>query len=297
MDAVESRVLAPAKVNLSLRITGRRADGYHLIDSVMAPVGLYDELVIRIGPPANGKEPTVQVTSDSPHAPGGPGNLAFKAAELLLSMLPQRSSRIDIEIRKRIPVGSGLGGGSSDAAAVLVRLNQILAVSRSLAELATLGARLGADVPFFVHGRPARVTGIGDVVCPLAIPEPLSLVVCSDGRTLATRDVYAGVDLALTSGHLGSNIATFVSGGKPLSALVVNDLEAAAARLHPGVLSLKARLMRHGARSALMTGSGAAVFGIWPDFESAKHAAGRLRECGLWAEAAQTLAASPVVAE
>ncbi len=297
METAEARILAPAKVNLFLRILGRRPDGYHLLDSLMVPISLHDQLLVRIVPQAatQGADTSITVKSDSPHAPGGPANLAYRAAALLLRATG-RAVTLDIDLRKHIPVGSGLGGGSSDAAAVLLALNRLLGAPCPPEELAQLGAELGADVPFFIYGRPARVGGVGDEVTPVKLGRSWSLVVCSDGSQLSTAEVYSEVDLSLTSGRPLTNIALLVSGLQPVSEVLVNDLESAVAKVHPEVLSLKARLIKLGAQGALMTGSGSAVFGIWPDHRLARQAAMKLRQQGLWAEAVQTLDESPAVA-
>src|SRR3954462_15119471 len=151
------RIRAPAKVNLSLRVVGRRRDGYHLIDTIMVPVDLYDEIEITRGKPGA----KLTVACDDPRVPAGRRNLVYLAAELLLGEAAKRQP-LDIYIRKRIPIGAGLGGGSSDAAAALVGLNRLLRLKKSRRELLALGAKLGADVPFFIVGRPARARGIGE---------------------------------------------------------------------------------------------------------------------------------------
>jgi 4-diphosphocytidyl-2-C-methyl-D-erythritol kinase len=278
-----------------LRIHGRRADGYHLLDSLMVPISLYDELQVSVSPrPKSAQNHAITVTSDSAAAPGGPANLAHRAAALFLAGVGSAPA-VDIRLSKRIPVGSGLGGGSSDAAAVLLALNRLLGCPLPTADLARVAARVGADVTFFVYGRPARVGGVGEQITPLEAWEPLSLVVCSDGYPLSTKLVYSRVDLSLTTEPPPSNIRDLISGRRPIPELLVNDLEAAAVQIHPEVLSLKARLMEQGALGALMTGSGAAVFGVWPDAQTAENAAMRLRERGLWAESVRTLEVSPAV--
>jgi 4-diphosphocytidyl-2-C-methyl-D-erythritol kinase len=292
----ETRLLAPAKINLYLRILGRRTDGYHLLDSLMVPISLFDEIVVRARSRSSARGAGVCVTSDSETAPGGPGNLAHQAAALFLTRA-NRTVAVDIDIRKQIPVGSGLGGGSSDAAAVLLALNRLLGQPFTLAELARLGSRVGADVPFFVYGYPARVRGLGEQVSSVTLPALPPLVVCWDHYYLATRLVYARVPLSLTSSAVASNISHLFGGDKPAPELLVNDLEGPAAQIHPEVLALKSRLFEEGAIGALMTGSGAAVFGMWPDAESASGAAMRLRQSGLWAESVEALAASPAATE
>jgi 4-diphosphocytidyl-2-C-methyl-D-erythritol kinase len=146
-------VLAPAKVNLSLRVTGRRADGFHLLQSLMVPVSLYDELRITA---TQGDAGRITLTCDTPGIPGGQDNLVCRAARLLLARTATEAG-LRIDLRKRIPVGSGLGGGSSDAAATLTTLNRLLKTRRTPAQLASWGAEVGADVPFFC----VRPPGLG----------------------------------------------------------------------------------------------------------------------------------------
>ncbi len=295
MEILEERVRTPAKVNLYLRVLGRRMDGYHFIDSLMVPISLCDDMQIRLGRARIGHgTPTITVTAGSADVPDGPPNLAYRAAQLFSSAV-NTPLVVDIRIHKQIPVGSGLGGGSSDAAAVLLALNRLLGVRLHTGQLAEMGGKIGADVAFFVHGRPARVGGRGDEVTPVPFGTRLNLVVCWDRYPLSTRLVYSRLGRSLTRRQPLSNITRLVTGRQPFTDLLVNDLEAAAAQIHPEVLSLKARIVELGARGALMTGSGSAVFGLWPDGQSARHAALRLRQQGLWAEAVETLDVSPAV--
>jgi 4-diphosphocytidyl-2-C-methyl-D-erythritol kinase len=178
----------------------------------------------------------------------------------------------------------------------LVLLNRLLGGPMKLRDLAVLGGRLGADVPFFVTGRPARAQGIGDELRPIPWARELNLVICKDQRSLSTREVYSRVDISLTKSFAETNISNFVRGRGRVRDLLVNDLEAAAVEIHPGILRLKERLLDLGAQGALMSGSGSAVFGVWPDHESAQRVADELRASGLWAQATQTLRVSPVLA-
>ncbi len=290
--ALVEKLLTPAKVNLYLRVLGRRADGYHLLDSLVVPISLFDELQVAVTPHRPGMDTTVRVISDSAAAPGDPSNLAHRAAALFLARCG-RAATVRINLRKRIPVGAGLGGGSSDAAAVLLALNRLLGAPYDREALAHMAVELGADVPFFVYGVPARVHGIGEQVSPVSLPDQPALLVCWDHYALSTKDVYSRVDLSLTRPSGLSNITPFVSGRKLSAELLVNDLETAAAQVHPAVLALKSRLTQEGAIGTLMTGSGAAVFGIFPETGSAQGAAERLQQCGLWAAAVAILAESP----
>ncbi len=300
MSAEKGRqVLAPAKVNLCLRVVGQRADGYHLLDSLMVPVDLYDELVVSVRPDSSVR---VQLVCQSPGVPADRSNLTWRAAELFLQR-SGLSAAVEIHLSKQIPVGSGLGGGSSDAAAILTSLNRLLGTRRDAAELACWGLELGADVPFFVHGRPARVEGIGEIVTPLPGWERIALVIAFPGVGFSTRMVYQQFDLrrarrgvSLTNQALASSIPAFAGSGRPLRELLVNDLEAVAAEGHPELLSLKKLLAQLGAEGMLMTGSGSAVFGVWPSRPAAEEAAVALRGRGTWAVAAETLELSPAAA-
>jgi 4-diphosphocytidyl-2-C-methyl-D-erythritol kinase len=298
MLAFDELVRAPAKVNLYLRVCGRRDDGYHLIDSLMVPISLYDELriAVRSVTRATLRSP-ITVSADVIHLPSGTFNLAYRAAEAFTAALNQ-SMAVDIRIRKRIPIGSGLGGGSSDAAAVLLTLNRLLGQPLPTPQLAEVAAKIGADVPFFIYGRPARVSGVGEQVAPTTLGPCLDLVICSDGHPLSTALVYSQIramPLSLTRGPAASNIANFVGGRKPFTDLLVNDLEEAAAQIHPALPCLKTKVMEAGAQAALMSGSGSAVFGVWADARSAVEGAARLRRQALWAEAVQTLDLSPAL--
>ncbi|HEX7232515.1 MAG TPA: 4-(cytidine 5'-diphospho)-2-C-methyl-D-erythritol kinase, partial [Candidatus Binatia bacterium] len=146
------KIRAPAKVNLFLRVVGRRRDGYHLLDTLIVPVSLYDVIEIRRVPanPQQASTPRIRITCDDPTVPLGEENLAYRAAQLLLKRL-DRYTDVDIHIQKRIPIGAGLGGGSTDAAATLLGLNQLFNLNLSAARLERLGLRLGTDVPFFIR--------------------------------------------------------------------------------------------------------------------------------------------------
>ncbi|MBI4518207.1 MAG: 4-(cytidine 5'-diphospho)-2-C-methyl-D-erythritol kinase [Deltaproteobacteria bacterium] len=297
-----ARVLAPAKVNLFLRITGRRADGYHLLDSLMVPVDLYDELAFTI---QRGGATRITLGCDRPEIPADQRNLVHAAAELLLAESGVTAA-VHVELTKRIPAAAGLGGGSSDAAATLLALNRLLEARHSKAQLAQWAARLGADVPFFIYGRPARVGGVGEIVTPAEGWGGIALVVAFPGVGLSTAAIYRQYDAAGVSPHRpevsltnplpATSIAAFAGGKRPAWSMLVNDLEAVAAEAFPELRSLKKMLMQLGAEGALMTGSGSAVFGVWRTRSAAEVAAGAVRERGVWAVAVQTLEISPAAA-
>jgi 4-diphosphocytidyl-2-C-methyl-D-erythritol kinase len=271
-----------------LGLRGRRADGFHWIESLFVPVTLFDRLAVSCKASSRAE---IQVISESPLAPSGSSNLIFRAADVFRRRTGQPFS-LTVRLQKRIPVGSGLGGGSSNAAAILGYLNSVMGWPFDQPTLAATGLEVGADVPFFVYGQPAVVRGVGEVVIPLAPARlPPALVVCWSGAQLSTAAVYARTDqlsdgrqdASLTTKCPESNIADFVEGQRPLAELLANDLEEAAAQICPEVRHLKGELLSLGAEGASMTGSGSAVFGVCSNLESAERIAVHLRRKGLWA--------------
>ena len=261
---------APAKVNLSLNIMGRRDDGYHLLDSIMVPISLYDTLKItRLR-----KQGEIRVTCDHPGIPEGRENLAYKAAHLFLEASRSRWG-VSIQLKKRIPIGAGLGGGSSDAAAVLKGLNRLLDLNISERGMMRTAESLGADVPFFIPCRPARVRGTGAKLLVLPGFPTLWLLVVYPGYSIETASIYASVRLTKRS-QKATHIASFTRGAIDSSSLI-NDLESVAMRLHPEIANMKERLFGAGAEAALMTGSGSSVFGLFSSQRSAHSALGSFK--------------------
>jgi 4-diphosphocytidyl-2-C-methyl-D-erythritol kinase len=261
---------APAKLNLSLRVAGRRRDGYHLIDSVMVPIALRDSLRIGFRPaPTRARRVHLTLRGARAGVPRGPGNLVVRAAHGFLDAAGI-GGEVDIVLHKRIPPRSGLGGGSSDAAAVLrglARASRRRVAERRVLELA---AALGADVPFFLKGRQARVGGVGDLVRTYRGKLPRWYVVAVPRRGVSTAVAYAG--LRLTIPKVNSRLAPFrYSVSRP-----VNDLEKAVLPRRPDIGRLKECLLDAGARVALMSGSGSAVFGTFGSRRTATSAARRL---------------------
>jgi 4-diphosphocytidyl-2-C-methyl-D-erythritol kinase len=284
------RVAAPAKLNLSLRVVGMRRDGYHLLRSEFVCIDVFDSLSISV---VRGEDPGVSLQVSGAPAPSGERNLAVRAALLFLKQTAARA-RVGIELVKRIPSGAGLGGGSSDAAAVLRALSRVVC-EVGAAELAGWALTLGADVPFFLDGRPSLVEGIGERITPLSSPPRGSLVVAFGGVALATADVFRRYDASLTSEKLASSIRASATGPGGRCSASANDLEAAAIQIEPGVAKLKEALVERGGSEVAMTGSGAAVFGYWPNPGAARRAAARLRASGWWAQAVAILDEVPEI--
>jgi 4-diphosphocytidyl-2-C-methyl-D-erythritol kinase len=231
----------------------------------MVPISLYD--TVQIGLPSRIAE--IRVACDHPQVPSGGKNLAYKAAQLLLERTETRRG-VSIHIRKRIPIGSGLGGGSSDAATVLKGLNQLLDLKIGEKQLMRIGGQIGADVPFFIPCQPAHVSGIGERVRVLAGFPRLWLLVIYPGFQIQTSFIYSSVSLT-KSQHQAKSKAFFSHGALNLSSLR-NDLEAVAMRWHPEIADMKKRLAEHGAKATLMTGSGSSVFGVFSSRQLARKA-------------------------
>lgn len=253
------RVLAYAKLNLVLRVVGRREDGYHLLQSLFCAVDLADEIVLEPIPRG--------VELDAP-AELGPGeaNLAYRAAR---AVLPGGEPGVRIVLRKRIPVGAGLGGGSSDAAAVLAGLNRLFSLGRSPAELRELGTGLGADVPFFLGVSPAWVEGVGDRITAVDVPVPGAFLVLVPPFGLPTAEVYRKYD------DLG--LPPSPPGPVPAVPPFPNDLWPAAAALRPELREHRGLLDVLPSLGVGMTGSGSALFAAFPSRAEAERARAALR--------------------
>jgi 4-diphosphocytidyl-2-C-methyl-D-erythritol kinase len=274
------KIRAPAKINLRLQVIGKRADGYHLLDTLLLPVSLYDEIEISKVRPIGGKTAPnnpLTVTCNDPLVPRGKKNLAYKAALLILSDA-KVSAQVHIRIRKRIPVGAGLGGASTDAAATLVGLNRLLRLGYTSKRLEEMSLALGADVPFFVKAVPARARGIGEHLTPLRGVPRLWLIILYPNFSVSTAWVYRNLPSKLTKPI--ANTSMNLSPGSPanLSKLLVNDLETVTMGRYPRIGLLKEELARQGAVGSLMSGSGSSVFGIFPSRRSAESAWRRLRK-------------------
>jgi 4-diphosphocytidyl-2-C-methyl-D-erythritol kinase len=263
-------VRAPAKVNLSLRITGRRPDGYHELDSLMFAISLADVLQVTSCPAAKA---TVACTVSGPEkVPGGSTNLAARAAAAVLEKLGV-TARVSIRLRKEIPFGAGLGGGSSDAAAILRVLPGLLGRRLPSGEAHAIAARLGADVPFFLDGRPARATGIGERLSPLPAAPAGAMVVVVPEQRVNTAWAYRNALPRLTSGLSTSRVRPFPRCIDAVETWFFNDFQRGVEKAVPAVRRTREGLEALGARAVVMSGSGSAVVGWFADLASARAAA------------------------
>jgi 4-diphosphocytidyl-2-C-methyl-D-erythritol kinase len=274
------KINAPAKINLFLQVLGRRDDGYHELRTLMCCIGLHDTLVLRMGTPRN------EIICSNPGVPLNETNLALKAALAFNRALADETSvipqNLSIELIKRIPVGAGLGGGSSDAAAVLNGLNRYYNNSLSQAKLHALALSLGADVPFFVSGNPAIATGVGEHLEPYFELPSWSVVVVYPGFGLSTAEVFKNLNLRLTKCEKQLRYFPFKYGKIDIVRHLCNDLESVAVHRCPVIETIKSELLNQGALGSLMTGSGSAVFGLFSDSKAARRAGDALAGNADW---------------
>jgi 4-diphosphocytidyl-2-C-methyl-D-erythritol kinase len=252
---------ACAKVNYALEVRGLRGDGYHEISSVLQSVSLADELEIE-----RSRE-GFELFFEPEGVEIGPleENTVYKAWALLWEVsgheLPTR-----IRLHKKIPAGAGLGGGSADAAAVLVGMNELFGLGLDAKKLRTIGTRIGADVPFCLSGGTALAQGVGEILTPLPAPPTHRLLIAKPERGADTGGIYRAYDERCTEGKASATpvVAALRSGSlTELAGAVSNDLEPVTANLVPEVAAHKREMLRAGALGAAMTGTGTAVYGIF----------------------------------
>jgi len=283
------KLLAPAKINLGLRVLGRREDGYHELDSLFLPLDLADEVELELQPASRGTV-EIQVVGD---APNDATNLAVRAAHAYLAAraLPLA---VGIRLRKQTPTAAGLGGGSSDAAAVLRGLQTSQPEGLTRTELAKLALELGADVPFFLDPRPSRVRGIGERVEPVAGIPSLALLLVNPGLSVPTREVYRVLDaLGPPPSRKTPSLPDLSRPGTQAGALaewVRNDLEAPALRVCPALARTREALRDVGALAVGLSGSGGTLYGVFGDLPAAHEAHEALKlPHAAWARVARTL--------
>lgn len=273
---------APAKLNLFLDIESRREDGYHNIVSIMQSVGFSDIIKIDTAPSGG-----IRVVCDNPDIPGGEKNIAYRAAEIFTGMAGI-SPGIEISIEKNIPSPAGLGGGSSDAAAVLRGLNKIYGRCFSYDDLCRMGLMAGADVPFCIRGGCSRVTGIGGTLERLPVMPECFIVIGCAGGGVSTPGAYAMLDVAygnFTSrsagnGHYILEAAAAAGDIYGVCSSLYNIFESVVLPVHSEAAKIKAVFGAAGAAGTLMSGSGPAVYGIFPDRSSALAAHGQINRAG-----------------
>jgi len=283
---------ASAKVNLSLDVLGKRSDGFHEIATVMHAVDLHDRVTLKAAP-------TITLRADDPGLPTDERNLVVRAVRLLGEAAGVEAG-VQIELRKRIPVAAGLGGGSSDAAATLWGLNRLWGLGWPRARLMGLAVGLGMDVPFFLGAGPALATGRGECLEPLGKTGGYALVLVNPGIPLSTREVYERVPTGWHAKATGTRQvmeALRTRNTARLASALTNNLERLVEPVMPAVGRMKAALLAAGALGAVMSGSGPTVFGIARSLDHARQIRRRVNRAGwaCWAVRTQSGAAIRVI--
>jgi len=262
------RVFSFAKINLTLAVLGRRPDGYHNVETVFQTIDLADELDFR--PSAE-----INLTCEGLPDVSEKDNIIWKAALSLAERTGERRGAA-ITLRKKIPSGAGLGGGSGNAAAALLGLRRFWNLNISDADICAIASSLGSDVPFFLMGGAALGKGRGEILAALPDFQPEHLVVIFPGVSVSTASAYQALNLGLTSADSDPRIQFFLGlakNGSSWRAGIFNDFETAILPAYPEIAEAKSFLEKRGAIAALLSGSGSSVFGFFQSEESARAAA------------------------
>ena len=262
---------APAKINLFLRVVGRRPDGYHELDSIFIPVALCDRIGIEIRPASTS---TVTLRCNLRSLATDDRNLAVRAASVFMAEFGL-AAEVLIDLQKEIPVGAGLGGGSSDAGTVLRMMAALFRID-SPNRLAEIALKLGADVPFFLNPVPARVGGIGERITPLDWKPNFALVIAVPPIEVSTAEIFRALSPVSWSGVAPDDDLRRIIGGEIAPTSLMNDLAPVAIARWPRIGHTLAMIELAGALAASMTGSGSAVFGVFA-IGAAREAAAQLR--------------------
>ena len=269
---------AYAKINLSLDVLDKRQDGYHDVKMILHAISLHDDIKITLG---TGKP--WEILCDNPEIPTNEENLCYKAAKVYYETTGKDPNGITIEITKRIPIQAGLGGGRADAAAVLKALNRHDGNRFELGELCNLAERVGSDVPFCVLGGTALAEGRGEELTALPGLPPCVFVVCKPDFSNPTAELYSKLDcMTIASRPKTEEMIQALQNGnlEAVCKLLKNVFEPVVAEEHLEIRRMETVLRDCGALGAVMTGSGSAVYGIFPDFELAAMASMTLMERG-----------------
>jgi 4-diphosphocytidyl-2-C-methyl-D-erythritol kinase len=265
---------APAKINYLPDVIAKRPDGYHDLRMIMQRVNLCDQISLTLT-----DTPDIVVTCTSPGAPDGPENIAWKAAKIMLD-LAKNSRGVTITIEKNIPTAAGLGGGSSDAATVLMGLNIMLELNIPEQKLMDIGCTLGADVPFFIFKKTALAEGIGEVLTAMPAMPCAWILLVNPGVHVSTAWVYS--NLKLTNRQQLNRLPEFYDNVEDICSILSNDLESVTIQAFPVIDEIKQKLLELGALASMMSGSGPTVFGVFSDLSSAEQAQKKLSETTGW---------------
>lgn len=272
----ELRLKARAKINLTLDVTGKREDGYHLLETIMQTVALYDGIYMK-----KLEKPEIKLKTNLHWLPTDERNLAWKAANLMRETFDIQEG-VFIEIDKRIPVAAGLAGGSTDCAAVLVGMNRLFDLHLSQKELEALAGKLGSDIPYCVRRGTVLCEGVGEIMTNVEHPCPRCYVVLAKlPVSVSTVSVYKGLKWDQVTEHpdTAEMLRAMEAGDvTKMGSLLCNVLETVTIQMHPEIQRIKERLVELGAEGALMSGSGPTVFALFKEKDAAKQAAERVKK-------------------
>lgn len=272
---MEVRYRAPAKINWTLAVKRRRPDGFHEIDTVLQAVSLYDRLIVVAR-----RRPSCLILSSDPAVPRGPANLIHRAWRLLHEAYPRRVGGVVVDLEKAIPIGAGLGGGSSDAAATLAAVSTLYGLRITRARLEALAAGIGSDVPFFIRGGTARARGRGERIERIpARMRPLHLVIVWPGFASPTGPAYNALtpdDFERRSTAPAAARALAAGSRRRLESTMKNTFDPALARLEPRYAEVRDAMREAGLRDPMLAGSGSSLFAVARDHRRAAEAQARL---------------------
>lgn len=266
----EIKIKTPAKINLGLRIVSKRDDEYHNIETVFYPISLYDVLTFT-------NADNFKFTSDNEEINSSHDNLIIKAKKLLEAEI-KKEIKVHIHLKKRIPIGAGLGGGSSDAAAVLNTLNKMFNLSLEEKKLQILAVRLGSDVPFFLDPQPAYASSRGEIIEFRDLVINYSILIVNPGIHISTKWAYSNVTPATPEFNLKDLTQKHLDAPEKLSGILENDFETLVTETYPEIMELKTKLLESGALFTLMTGSGSTFFSIYKNNDEAEKVEMELRK-------------------
>lgn len=275
MDLMQLRAMA--KINLGLDVVRRREDGYHEVRMVMQTIRMFDRVTIHRIP-----EKEIRISSNLHFLPINENNIAYKAARMMMEKQPLRSG-VSINLQKRIPVSAGMAGGSADAAAVLYGMNRIFHMGYTLEELKKFGLKLGADVPYCLMRGTALAEGIGEKLSRLPACPPCYVLIAKPPISVSTKMVYENLRLDENTKHPdidGLVDAIYRQDVHGMTSCMGNVLESVTIPAYPIIGEIKERMLENGAMTALMSGSGPTVFGLYDNYEMALRAKEALLDWG-----------------
>ncbi len=258
MDRIEVRT--PAKINLGLNIVSKREDGFHNLETIFYPINIFDEIVFE-------KSESTEFETDNEFLKTEiESNLIIKAIQLLEEETKQKL-HCKVMLKKNIPTGAGLGGGSSDAAATLIALNNLFELNFETAKLKTLALNLGSDVPFFIYGKPCFTEGRGEIITPLSLKIPYPILLVNPNIHINTAWAFQNISPQMTKYSL-RNFKDEIVDINILFKKLTNDFEVPVFSAHPEIEKIKKEMNQHGAIYSQMSGSGSTLFGIFDDDSS-----------------------------